>query len=228
MTKWCFPLLLFFLVVETAHAQLGFTVAPTSSLSPKWKVLVENFVTERRTNFMEYGATVLVDYRLPLKEERWSFQPSVHYFSTSFDFLEYHFDLRTIGFQPNLNFEFSRKMEGKKTVRPFLQFSPGINYFFHRFERPIEINHQFSGEHDHFKERSWAFNFGMNFMVDIKLSSLLTVSPTLGYRYFPKVKWTGLTKQVTNGSIPEGLDDSDLRQITLGLRVGLDLVNGIR
>jgi len=227
MKKWFLPLILLFLF-ETANAQLGITVAPTSSLSPRWKVLVEQFVTERRSNFIQYGATGLIDFRLPLKEHRWSLQPAVHGFSTAFNYLDFHFDLYSIGIQPNLNFEFSNKKEGRKILRSFLQFSPGFNYFHHRFDRPIEINGQFSGQHDRFTHHSWAFNIGLNFLVDIKLSPLMTVSPSIGYRYFPRVKWTGLTQQVTDGSIPNGLDNSSLRQMTFGLRLGLDLKNGKR
>lgn len=226
MKKWLLPILLL-LLFQSAQAQLGVTVAPTSSLSTNWKVLVENFVTERRTSFLEYGVTGLVDYRLPLREKRWSFQPSLHAYSTSYNYLDYHFDLRSIGLQPNLNFDFSNP-DVKKSFRPILQFSPGLNFIHHRFDRPIEINNQFSGKHDRFTQHSWAFSFGLNFLVDIKLTYLLTASPTIGYRYFPKVKWSGITEQVTNGNIPSGLDDSDIRQFIFGLRIGLDLSNGRR
>ena len=228
MKKW-FLLVPVLFCLPKAEAQLGLTVAPTSSLSPKWQILVENFVTEKRTNFLEYGATGLVDFRLPLWAKGWSFQPTAHGMSTAFDFDENHFDVYLVGFQPNVNLELFQKTEKRiKTVRPFLQFSPGIDFIHKRFSRPVDEQGQFLGGHEKFTDKNWALSFGLNFLVEFRLTSLLSMSPQMGFRYFPEVTWNGFTGQVSDGQLSEGFDRTDWRQLSFGLRIGLDLKNARR
>jgi hypothetical protein len=228
MKNWCMPIILLF-ALQTADAQLGLTVAPTSSLSPQWQILVENFVTEKRTDFLEYGATGLVDYHLPLQNKAWSIRPTVHGMSASFSYEDYHFDVYMIGFQPNMNFElFAGGESNKNGIRPFLQFSPGIDYSHKKFLRPVVDNGQFTGSHQNFTDKSWDFSLGFNLLAEIKLTSLLSIAPQIGIRYFPSITWAGFTEQVSYGQITDQFDETDWRQITVGMRIGLDLENGTR
>ena len=227
--KKCLPPILLIFVCQMAKAQLGLTAAPTSGFSPKWQILVENYVTEHRTNFLDYGVTGLVDFHLPLKIKALSLRPAVHGMRSSFHHFDYHFDVYALGFQANVNFEPGAKREDKpKGFTCYLQFSPGLDLVHHRFDRPVQEQGQPSGGQEKFVHAGLAANLGFNLLFEIKLTTLLSVSPQIGIRYYPAVTWEGFTEQVTEGQLTEDFDRTSWRHLTAGLRIGLDLENGLR
>lgn len=223
MKKWILPCvcLLFY---HTASAQLGFTVAPTSGYSPDWQIVVENFVTHRRTNFLSYGVTGLIDYHIPSSRPAWSFRPAVHVMRTGVNYEFDRFDVRSIGLLGNVNFApflIGKDERGKHVF--YFQFSPGLAYVRENYDRLVEEVGQPQGEWQRFISHRLGPNLGANVLLEIQLTQLLSIAPQAGIRYYPGLRWPGFTSMVSKEQISGTFDRTNWQHITFGLRIGLNL-----
>lgn len=222
MKKW-FPALAFLFCSLHAGAQLGITLASSNSYAPKWQFLVERNVTERNVRFLEYGVTGVVDYHLPLGKKAWSLRPAVHGFRSTFGYGAFQFDVYSIGIQSNINFAPLSVGGGEpKKFNFFVQFSPGLELVRQRLERRV-YEQEVVIRREKFKGKTLAPNFGLNLVLEVKLTDFLTFSPQAGIRYFPNIIWHDLTKNVTEGQLESGFDRTDWRHLTIGGRFGLNL-----
>ena len=129
--KKCFSLLLFFLFLSfSISAQIGFTVAPTQGLASEWQILTENYITGKRTDFLKYGTTAVVDYTFQLKAPEWQVAPALHVMRSHFIFRDYDFEVYSLGLQSNFNFTPFKEAQEKEfsNMRMYFQLSPGLDF----------------------------------------------------------------------------------------------------
>jgi hypothetical protein len=72
-------------------------------------------------------------------------------------------------------------------------------------------------------DHSLVFNAGAAVLFEIKLTSLLHLSPMAGVRFYPAMEWKGFTHLVSEGSMKEAFDRTNWRQFMAGIRIGLNL-----
>ena len=198
-------LLIFFLILFCAglHAQLGFTTAPTHGLASEWQVLTENYITHRHADFLKNGITAVLDYTFNLKAPQWQIRPSLHATQTQFDYLEHEFRVYAVGIQSNFNFIPFRdaQQEGMGKATCYIQFSPGIDYVRMGY---FQLNPEGGGQGlvEVLADKTIAVNGGINLLIDLPLTELLTISPVLGIRYYPDLKWKGFLKPFLKTTFP--------------------------
>lgn len=228
--KKCLLLSFICLLLSTGlFAQLGFTAAPTQSLASEWQVLIENYITNKHTDFLKYGFTGTIDYTFQLKAPEWQFSPTAHAMQATFITDLHDFRIYSIGLQGNFNFipfKLAQQREWPQVLLYF-QFSPGIDFVKMQYYDINAENGVFVRE-ERSADRKLAVNGGVNFLLDLKLTDLLTVSPIVGIRYFPNLEWSGFTPAVSQGDFTSEYDRVNWRQVTYGLRIGLNLENKIR
>lgn len=204
-----------------AHGQLGVTVASTLGSAPSWQVVAENYVTHRHFDFLKYGTTALVDYKVDLWKPSVWLQPALQVGKTTSYFSPHYFETNAIGLQANLCFALWPAVgrNGKEApFLPILQISPGFDLVGMRYRRPsVENNALYSV----FTDRCTAFHAGANLLVEFKLSDQLSASPMVGLRYYPKLRWEGFTSTLSDGMMAGRFDDTDWRRLIFGLRIGL-------
>lgn len=223
--KKCLSLIIVLLcLISDATGQIGFTVAPTNSQSDQWQVLVENFITGRKTDFLKYGTTATMDYTFELKAPEWQIAPAFHFMRTHFIHQGHDFEIYTLGLQANFNFTPFKEQQEKEfnNLRFYLQLFPALNYVNLQYTQRNEEGNQphiLAVLHD----KKWNFNGGINALLDIRLTNLLTISPLVGIRYFPNLKWDGFTQTISQNSFTNEYNSVNWRHLIIGIRTGLDL-----
>ncbi len=224
--KKCLASCLLMFIFLQARAQLGFTVASTFSSTPDWQVVVENYVARQHVEFLRYGTTANVDYTFTLKNEALRFQPALHYVRSSWGSYPHYFEVYALGVQGNMNFALlpATNGDGKPApFRPFLQLAPGLDVVWKKYDAPVGGGGSFEGQITEHRDRSLAFHASASLLLEFRLSSLMTLSPLAGIRYYPKLGWKNFTEVVSDGSMDGTFDRTHWRQFMLGLRIGLDL-----
>ncbi|MEO1261529.1 MAG: hypothetical protein AAFZ15_22180 [Bacteroidota bacterium] len=205
-----------------SNAQLGFTIAPTQGFSEEWQVLVENYVTRRKTEFLQYGITSTIDYTFQLKAPEWQLAPAVH--AAHFEYLMpyHHFIVYTVGLQGNFNLTPFKALQLRemKRSRLYIQLSPGLDFVQMKY---IRLEEEFGSPSLELKDRKLVLNGGINFLLDLKLTHLLTVSPMAGVRYFPNLSWAGFSEVISEKEFSNEYDAVNWRHFTVGMRIGLNL-----
>ncbi len=219
-----FLLLSFFCVFFLkANAQLGITASTTNNQSIEWQVVTENYIVHRRADFLNFGTSGVIDYAIDLKKEAIKFRPALQLMMSNSIYKKHYFQVGVIGFEGNIEVSLSSKLNKqgkKKSFRTFLQCSPGISLVSLRYEYPKDdLNNVILVN----RSKRIAPNIGAGLFFELKLSPLLSIAPTVGVRYYPHLKWKGLTESVTKGSISNTYDRTNWRQYNLGLRFGLNL-----
>ncbi|MEM1217192.1 MAG: hypothetical protein AAGJ82_15965, partial [Bacteroidota bacterium] len=97
----------------------------------------------------------------------------------------------------------------------FLQLSPGWSYF------SQTLNDNLFGVQ--VTDNISAFNFGLGLGLDLGLSDLVTITPQVGFRYYPSVEWPALGDESPIILPTEIQAESSLQQLTAGLRLGIRL-----
>ena len=228
MKKYQFLCAAFLTMTTIANAQWGFTIAPTNSRANDWQVLVENFITKRHTDFLKHGNAATLDYTFQLKSPAWELRPAIHGMRSSMIFDEFDFDIYALGLQGNINFALF-KMEAKdrpaKATTLYFQFSPGISFVRQELRKALIEDGLLLG-FETTTNRQLAFNAGLGILLEWQLTQLLSLSPTCGIRYYPRLEWDGFSKAVSGGTFNGEYDTVDWRQLYFGLRIGLDLKEG--
>ncbi|MCF8244404.1 MAG: hypothetical protein K9J37_00330 [Saprospiraceae bacterium] len=205
------------------NGQLSITASTTRNLSVEWQVVTENFITHRRTDFLRYGTSGVIDYVFSMKNETIRFRPAVQFMLANSVFKQHYFQASAVGVQGNIEVALSPKLnkEGKKKpIRPFLQLSPGISLVSFRYEHPKDdVNNIIVLNKSH----SISPNIGASLFFELKLSPLLTIAPAAGLRYYYQLQWKGFTESVTKGKMSGTYDHTNWKQLNFGLRVGLNL-----
>ena len=204
---------------------MGLTIAPVKSLSEDWQILVENYITGKRTEFLRHGNSVTVDYVFKTNFPAWQVGPAIHAIRTNVILGEHDFEVFGIGLQGNINYiPFYKEYNEMPKAVLLLQFSPGIDLLRFRY---TETTFEDGIPNGQFKkvDKKWAFNTGLNALLQINLTTLLSVSPTVGIRYFPNLEWQGITEVVSDGDFQDEFDRVNWQQFTYGLRIGINLRN---
>ena len=221
--KKCLILIALYVSLSTGlNAQLGLKIAPTHSLASEWQVLVENYITKRHTDFLKYGITATLDYTFQLKASEWQFSPAVHAMHSQFDYREHEFNVTTVGIQGNFNFIPFK--EGQRREIPkaifYLQISPGIDFVNMKY---FQFDLESGSIINRLSDKKIAVNGGVNLLIDIKLTDLLTITPLAGIRYFPNLEWEGFSTTISNGDFQNEYDHVDWQLFSYGIRIGLNL-----
>lgn len=216
-------LLIYILLTLAAplQAQLGITVSSTQGRTIRWQPIPENFIVHRRADFLRSGTAGVIDYAFSLKKDAIRLRPALHLFYANSIYYPHYFKIGVIGLQGNIEFALWGKVDkqGKRTpFRPFIQFSPGIAIASMGYDRPIDSENK---EFESFDSRSFAPNLGVNLFLEFKLSPLLTVSPAVGLRYFHQLHWENFTELVSKGTLVGTNDRTNMRELDIGLRIGL-------
>ncbi|MCB0639363.1 MAG: hypothetical protein KDC54_22210 [Lewinella sp.] len=216
-------LLLILVLALPARAQFGFTGQYLTGDAPGWTARVGS-----GEPFLELpgdGWQAGVDYWFRLKNARIEFLPTLAYsrqavpsaiFDENTDELIaqaghfffnvniYPLDLRGDCDCPTWSKEGPTLEKGL-----FLQLSPGISYF-------NLTNAEGGGD------GNLAANIGLGLGFDFGLSELITITPILQARYYPRVIWPAFEKglPILFGELEA---ESELWQYTAGLRVGIRL-----
>ncbi|MBI1225459.1 MAG: hypothetical protein GC192_09515 [Bacteroidetes bacterium] len=215
-------LCIIFSMITKASAQLGISASTTLNRSVEWQVVTENFVVHRKADFMHYGTSGVIDYAFSFQNEKIRLRPAIQGMFVNSVYQKHYFQASSIGFQGNLEFALSSKTdkEGKKKlIRPYFQVSPGISLVSLRYEYPKDdLNNVILVN----KSRNVALNIGTGLFFEMKLTPLLSLAPTVGFRFYPKLRWNNFTKIVTKGMLTETYDSVNWKQLNFGLRFGLN------
>jgi hypothetical protein len=236
--SYLYSILLFLLVSSPASAQFGVNLGYKFSDARTWQIAADNYITNGHRNILEVGTTGGLDYTFPTKSKFLVLQPNIQF--TRLTSILYHyqtldiynFDLFNFGFQLNLNFyliQFPNK-DGEKTNYDiphqkrgfYLSLSPAIDHFRTEFTHP-EISN--NGD-PNLIVKSGAVDFscsiGVRAGVDLAFGRNLTLTPLIGFRYFPRVDWKDLT-EISSQDVESGTYDfSSITQFSFGLRIGFD------
>ncbi len=216
-------LLIPFLLISavTLKAQLGITVSITQGRASRWQVIPENYITKRRTEFLHNGTNGVIDFVIPLKKEGIRLRPALDLMFVNSVYYPHYFKLGMLGAQGNIEFALWGKFDrnGNRTpFLPFLQISPGIACARMHYDRPTNTENT---EFEQFSSHCLAPSIGSSLFLEFKLTPLLTVAPTAGFRYYHRLYWKDFTEIVTNGVMVGSHDRSNMWQYTFGLRAGL-------
>lgn len=226
MTKRLLPCFFLFVCLQV-QAQLGFTVTTTFNSSREWQVVVENYVAHRHFPFLHYGTAAAVDYSFGWNQESIRIKPALQFMRTTVWFYPHYFEVSAAGVQCNFDFALipaSKNDGGKQAFRPYFQFSPGLDRVNMRYDLPVgDAGEPFKGEYDVIKKHNFAFNAGAALLLEFQLSQLLSFSPEVGVRFYPKLKWDGFTDAVSGGKMSGTFDRTNWRQYHVGIRMGLNL-----
>ncbi len=205
----------------TMKAQLGITVSITQGKAKTWQVIPENYLTHRRTEFLHDGTSGVIDYAFPLKKDGIRIRPALDLAFVNSIYYPHYFRMGMMGLQGNVEFALWGKLDkkgNKVPFRPFLQLSPGIALAHMRYDRPLDSENT---EFENFKSHCVAPNIGSNLFLEFKLSPLLTVAPSVGFRYYHNLYWKGFTQIVSKGDLVGTHDRSNFWSYQFGIRAGL-------
>lgn len=219
------PLFFFLLFFSLSlKAQIGFTVAPTQSMTSEWQVLAENYITKKSADFLKFGTTGVIDYTFQLKAPEWQVAPAIHAMRSRYIFKVHDFEISSVGLQANFNFTpFKEGQEQEfSKLRFYFQLSPGVDMVWMQYK---EWDRETGSPNVIAKmtDRKLALNGGLNFLMDIPLSSLLKISPMVGLRYYPNLEWSGYTTTISQGDFTDEYDEVNWRHLLFGVRVGWNL-----
>lgn len=218
-------LLIPFLLVSavTLKAQLGITVSITQGRAKTWQVIPENYITHRRTEFLHDGTSGVIDYAISWKKDAIRLRPALDLLYVNSVYYPHYFRLGMLGVQGNVEFALWGKFDrhGNRTpFRPYLQISPGIAIARMRYDRPTNAEYT---EFEYFRSHCLAPSIGSSLFLEFKLTPLLTVAPSVGFRYYHNLLWKNFTETVTNGAMIGTHDRSSTWQYNFGVRAGLAL-----
>lgn len=221
--KECFSLVAFSLFLSLGlNAQIGFTVAPTQGLAEEWQVLVENYLTGRKTDFLKHGNTAVLEYTFQLPAPEWQYVPAVHAMRTHFIHWEHDFEIYMVGLQSNFNFTPFKAAQTAEmpNARIYFQLSPGIDLVRMRYAKRLPEKMQFETQ---LKEQKLSLNGGIIVAIEWQLTQLLTITPVAGIRYFPNLSWDGFSVAISEDEFQNEYDEVNWRHLTLGMRIGFNL-----
>lgn len=229
MKKTIFLGLLFCLIIAgPAAAQMGFNGSYRFNKAADWTLQAG---TAPQIELLGEGPAFGVDYWFRLKNYRVEFLPELNiglykadlgnnvstkvgmaslFFNTHF----YLFDMKGDCDCPT----FSK--QGPKLEKGFyLEVSPGISWV---HKKAIDSD---GNEPEELKNKSFSPSIGFGAGLDIGISDLLTITPHVGYRYFPSVEWSGL-QNITllfEETYTLSSETTAVGQLYAGLRLGLRL-----
>jgi len=213
-----------FLASLPLSAQLGLTVSPTWGFAKNWQVLFENYVAGRHMDFLKYGNAAAMDFTFQLDAPDWQLQPAVQAARSHIIFQNHDFEAVTVSLLANVNYALTKtENQGAKPCRSvlYVQLSPGVGMIQQRYIKTLQDGNP--GEQLTLNDRDLSFNLGLNFLYEIKLTPLLSLTPEAGIRYFPNLTWDGFTQSVSDGAFTDEYDQANLRQYHVGVRIGLNL-----
>ncbi len=224
----CLPLIFFSLFLYSQlSAQLGFTVAQTQGFAKEWQILVENYVTGRNSDFLKFGNTATIDYTFQLSSPEWQFEPALYGMRANMIHHGNDFDVYAVGIVANVNYapflEEGENIGSKKAIF-YIQASPGLSYVRQRYQETIFEDGHLVGRKS-LTDKHISPSFGINALLKIKLTQLLSISPMVGLRYFPNLKWEGFSEIISDGAFQNEFDTVDWRHVSFGIRIGLSLKN---
>ena len=214
-----------FLVSINMTAQLGLSVAPTQGFAKDWQVMVENYISGKRLDFLKHGNTSTIDYTFQLNSPAWQIQPAIHAMRSNMIYKNHDFEVYTIGLIGNINFapfvnSFEELIDKKAII--YFQFSPGIGFVQQKYVEYLPLDGA-PNNRSTLSDRKLAINIGLNALLELRLSQLLTLSPYAGVRYFPNLVWEGFSSTISDGKFDNEYDTINWRHYTLGLRIGINL-----
>lgn len=238
--RYLYSMLLLIWISNSASAQFGVNLGYKFSKARTWQIAADNYITNGHRNILEVGTTGGLDYTFPTKSKFLVLQPNIQFTrltSTLYHYQTldiYNFDLFNFSFQLNLNFyltQFKGKNSkiGERPKEPFkkkgifIQLSPAIDHFRTEYTHP-EVSNMGdpkiivrSGAVD------FSYSIGIRTGFDLIWGRNLTLTPLVGFRYFPRVDWKDLTEISSQGTESGKYDFSGITQFSFGLRVGFDV-----
>ncbi|MCC6726266.1 MAG: hypothetical protein IT258_17295 [Saprospiraceae bacterium] len=202
-------------------AQLGIVVSSTQSRATLWQAIPENFIVHRKAEFLQNGTNGVIDYAFSLNDDAIRLRPGIQVMYANSVYYPHYFKIGMIGLQGNIEFALWGKKDknGNKTpFRPFLQISPGLGFASMRYDRPKNLENT---EFESFKSHCLAPSFGASLFLEFKLTPLLTVAPSVGYRYFHQLYWEDFTELASKGQLVGTNDRSNMREFEFGFRISL-------
>ena len=201
-------------LVHSLSGQIGFAGAYSNLKANKWYGAIAKNTGQ---NFdSSDGYSIGLDYWFRLKKKRIEFTPEVNFSSVSSGTNSIEISHRVLGFYFNTNFYFLdfkndcdcpvwSKTGNFFTKGFFVQISPGVLFMKNKFK-----NEALS------KDNDLTVGIGAGAGLDIGVSDLLTVTPTVKYSYVPSATWEHLpVGPATSQDI-----GSKANQLNLGIRIG--------
>jgi len=221
----CVGVIVLWLIVYGCSAQFGIRAQYGLSDATNWEQLVQQTRQFTDTRFFGSGYTIGVDYWLRLPQNRIEFYPEIRYsrYKTSAQLIALSQDIEvnssSLGLVLNTHFYFLdffgdcdcptfSKRGGLVKKGFFLSLHPGVYY--HKKSSDFAL-----GQLD-----SVSPQIGIGAGLDIGVSNLITVSPTIQYSFGFNDTLDGAAALI---SVPEfqNLESATFRQFLFGLRVGL-------
>ena len=222
-----FLTLVFINMAIVANAQFGIYGGYSINQGPDIQYTTSggNQVTE---SLIEDGPVLGLDYWIRLKNYRIEFQPQVQYsqFSKTLIGEDFDIDSRILGLFLNTNiylFDLEGDCDcptfskGGNTLQKgfFLQLSPGVlNY-------NIKETNQDGVE---LEADQTTYSIGVGIGLDIGVSDLVTITPSLGWRIMPGMDWNQIVDDLGKISSWTIVDpEENFQQILAGIRIGIRL-----
>lgn len=225
-------LLSFCITTVITHAQLGLSGGYSVLNAPVWEnAIVEEFGQHGNEDFIGGSTYLAIDYWFRLKNVRIEFLPTLafrkfdspinHTISSAIDnrfaeaqFVGFHFNTNFYPFDFGSDCDCPVWSKDKKIFKKgfFIQLSPGVDYVsqvynFTAFDTQQQQKAEDTGAY---------FSVGGGIGLDIGLSDFITISPMVGLRYFPNVKWNSLLQDAKT----EPIGAAKLTQPFAALRLG--------
>lgn len=218
-------------------AQFGISYKQNANDVPLWDERATNAVRSQ-VELFSLGWEVGVDYWFRLENKRIEFLPQLGFSRASTpvtnDFVDsYEFEQIHLNFNTNIYFldlvgdcdcpTFSKE-GGTLSKGLFLQISPGLAY------NQKKISYLPEDEDSSFRN-NFSYKIGLALGVDIGLNDLITITPSMGYNYYPSIDWESFDLLHYDAVIASPTENKTrLGQMQFGIRLGFrpDYGNGPR
>lgn len=212
------------LTCASVFAQFGITSRYQINEAKDWKITYADQTTEK---ILGDAPAIGVDYWFRLKNYRVEFLPELSFSNYNnkfqiFENISREVNINTYNLFLNTNFyvfDFlgdcdcpTWSKQGSFAQKGFfLQVSPGVSYFQQevKTERPAS-----------FESNALALSLGVGMGLDIGITDLITFTPMVGARYFPKVEWASLDQFDDGLLIKIKNPESSISQLYAGARLG--------
>ncbi len=213
------------LLSSMLHAQFGLNGSYTLHRAPRWALRTATGETISEPPGSGFSAGI--DYWFRLKNARVEFLPELNYSQSATPLSTgLETDSRWYGLFFNVNlypFDFKGDCDCPTFSKRgnvlqkgfFIAVSPGVGFTEHR------IAGGWGGAAFDYKEHYAAFSIGVAAGLDFGISDLLTLSPYVRLRYFPRTGWESLSTVAESRGYRMPDAAGALQQLQAGMRLGL-------
>lgn len=178
--------------------------------------LQANSASEWNSSLVQNANSFGIDYWARLNNYRVEFLPEINYASYTASDPKAAFDARFISIFANVQI-YPFDLQGDCNCPTFSKSNPIFKKgFFFKISPGYSYFNLASG--NAYSSEDYAFSIAGGMGIDMGFSEVITLSPSISYRYFPEIEAAGVSAFLSDETIP---DKTSLSQIFASVRLGI-------